>query len=221
MWYQGDILVAHYAVIPRVFRYKNETILGSMSLNTATAPNHQGKGLFKKLATKTYELASNNNIKFVCGIANQNSIYAFEKSLGFNKIGSVELALLGGEKNKTVNYLELDKDIEWLQWRLKNPSNNYSLIERKNKLIISCKIKNINFNLFEGEISETYSKLLKQKKKIFHFKPYFGKGIKPTLNFPQRLRPSPWHVIVKSLNSEITPELLSSIYFDGLSMDTF
>src|SRR5882672_10342010 len=51
----GDELAGHYVTIPLLARVNGREEKGLLSLNTATHPSHQGKGLFTKLANATYE----------------------------------------------------------------------------------------------------------------------------------------------------------------------
>src|SRR5579859_5968770 len=52
----GDVLAAHYVCIPAQIWLENVQVKALLSLNTATHPDFQGKGLFTTLAQKTYEL---------------------------------------------------------------------------------------------------------------------------------------------------------------------
>src|SRR5215467_4083405 len=56
--YAGDELAAHYATIPVEATLDGAPARGLLSLNTATHPTHQGKGLFTRLAERTYARAS-------------------------------------------------------------------------------------------------------------------------------------------------------------------
>jgi hypothetical protein len=48
-----------------------------------THPNHQGKGLFTKLAKLTYDLAKEEGIEFIFGFPNKNSYPGFIKKLNW------------------------------------------------------------------------------------------------------------------------------------------
>ena len=49
--FYNNELVAHYVTIPVVYKFNDKTLNGLLSLNTATKAEHQGKGLFTKLAS--------------------------------------------------------------------------------------------------------------------------------------------------------------------------
>ena len=78
-----DIIVAHYALIPVQMKIDGNVVDGLLSMATVTDPNHQGKGLFKKLARHTYEYATTIGYKFVIGVANANSYPGFIKYFNF------------------------------------------------------------------------------------------------------------------------------------------
>ena len=92
-WYCDEI-VAHYSIIPTIFKKSDIYYKGCLSLNTATSPYHQQKGLFIKLARLTYEKAAKNNCDFVYGIANKNSIKGFIINLILNYLVKWEYILV-------------------------------------------------------------------------------------------------------------------------------
>jgi hypothetical protein len=47
--------------------------------------------------------------------------------------------------------------------------------------------------------------------------PDFAQGLK----LPQKLQPSPWHVIFRSLDPAVDKSMADALLFDGLAMDTF
>ena len=53
--WDGEILAAHYACVPARMLIGGRACRALLSLNTATHPSYQGKGLFTKLAAATYE----------------------------------------------------------------------------------------------------------------------------------------------------------------------
>lgn len=75
---QGNA-AAYYGVIPCAFLLNGKTVLAAQSADTMTHPDHRKKGLFQRLANKTYELASVEGIEFVFGFPNQDSFPGFVK----------------------------------------------------------------------------------------------------------------------------------------------
>jgi GNAT superfamily N-acetyltransferase len=86
-------IVGQYLVIPIRYRYKDIMYSGTLSLNTLTHPDFQGKGLFTKLAHSTYDLCASNRVDFTIGFPNPLSHGGFIKKLGFQEIGSCNLLI--------------------------------------------------------------------------------------------------------------------------------
>jgi GNAT superfamily N-acetyltransferase len=211
-----DKLAAHYAIIPRIYKFNGQKILSALSLNTATHPNHQRKGLFSKLAKQTYETAENRGIKFVLGVANQNSIFVFEKKLGFLKYGNVRIGLIRSKQTPS-KQLELDINEKWLSWRLNNPSSIY---HQFNGNIYNLN-RGIYFQLNDKYINCAIPKTIKKKYTPISFKTSFSIERKPRFVIPLKFQPSPWHVIIKKLDPMFKDFILKRIKLDGLDMDTF
>jgi len=74
---------AYYGVFPLQFFQDGKSYLVAQSGDTMTAPNHQKKGLFIQLATKTYELAKDLGVDFVFGFPNENSLPGFKRKLNW------------------------------------------------------------------------------------------------------------------------------------------
>ncbi len=71
--------VGYYGVIPCFFQLKGNSIVAAQSADTMTHPEHRKKGLFQQLAKQTYDLAREQNIRFIFGFPNQNSLPGFIK----------------------------------------------------------------------------------------------------------------------------------------------
>lgn len=94
----GDVIAAHYALVPLKMKIEGRVVLGLLSMATVTHPNHRGKGLFKTLAKTTYEYAAQNGFEFVIGVANANSYPGFIKYFDFQDVGMLDV--LVGCSNK-------------------------------------------------------------------------------------------------------------------------
>lgn len=80
---------AYYGVFPVSVIQNGKTILTAQSGDTMTHPAHQGKGLFTKLATLTYELAKAEGVQLVWGFPNKNSYPGFTKKLNWLDNGNL------------------------------------------------------------------------------------------------------------------------------------
>lgn len=128
--WDGDVLAAHYVTCPMQAVVEGRSLKGVLSMNTATHPSHQGKGLFTKLAENTYEQARAAGYDFVLGIANANSTPGFLRRLGFQHVGALQAGVLAGAPRRFA-----DRPVqfrgEWtpelLAWRLANPATRYAV----------------------------------------------------------------------------------------------
>jgi GNAT superfamily N-acetyltransferase len=126
----GERLAAHYACIPIHARLHGSPVRMLLSLNTATHPDYQGRGLFTRLAELTYEIGARHGFAGVVGIANANSTPGFVRKLGFQLVTPLR-AMIGvgslGLDPVAVRSRASDFTRVWsseaLGWRLSNPLN--------------------------------------------------------------------------------------------------
>ncbi|MBK8949251.1 MAG: GNAT family N-acetyltransferase [Flavobacteriales bacterium] len=79
----GGTLAAHYVTIPLRAVVDGVEEPGLLSLNTATHPQHQGKGLFTRLAEATYAAGAAQGRGFVVG-GQCEQTPGFTRKLGFH-----------------------------------------------------------------------------------------------------------------------------------------
>ena len=223
----GDELAAHYSIIPRKYVSGTTVFNAALSVNTATSPKHQGKGLFKNLAKSTYEQAEAAGVQFVFGVANANSIGGFVRRLEFTDLGSVGLYLQSKAQVFETASLSLKVDQEWLNWRLSNPSRTYKLIAHGNGASARSKIDKYNFNIAWLGSDINIEPLLaidgveKGSSVLPVFTPVFGVKKNKLFKLPARFQPSPWRVIARAFDTNIDQEIFDKLVFDGMAMDTF
>jgi GNAT superfamily N-acetyltransferase len=125
----GGRVVAHYVCIPMSMRVKGRPQRALLSLNTATHPAFQGKGLFTRLASATYDEARQLGFQFVYGVANSNSTPGFLKKLAFQLVEPLQAGFVLGRLPRLGNDETLDLAPNWdcdsLAWRLENPAGQY------------------------------------------------------------------------------------------------
>ena len=116
-------LVAHYVTVPIEATLDGAPARGLLSLNTATHPTHQGKGLFTRLAEATYAHARDRGYEFVVGVANANSTPGFTRKLGFQLVTPLDVRL--GLGQLTTSHDPVGFALAWsepaLRWRLQRP----------------------------------------------------------------------------------------------------
>lgn len=71
--WEGSTLAAHYAVSPIELRSPTGVVPSSLSMTTMTDPDFGGRGLFRHLAEKTYQMAESRGYDSVIGFPNANS----------------------------------------------------------------------------------------------------------------------------------------------------
>jgi hypothetical protein len=217
-------LVAHYVTIPVVYNIEGKKTKGLLSLNTATHVSHQGKGLFTKLANKTYENGAKEGYEFVIGVANQNSTPGFLNKLGFELVSPLEVKIGVGELEiwSSSNYLiQADWTKESLQWRLSNPTTSYftngnTIVAETGKFGILAQIHSY----------ANGSKAVPLKKKNSPVKIWMGMAQAKTyrgvfIDLPSKLKPSPLNLIFKNLSGK-NPEIQKEdIFFELIDFDAY
>lgn len=140
--FAGDQLAGHYVTLPVVARLGGETVRGLLSLNTATHPDHQGKGLFTSLAEATYAAGADAGYAFVTGVANANSTPGFVRKLGFDLVSPLDARIgvgpVGLARSPSAVGFEREWDQATLRWRLANPSARYRLHESGKRLTVKA-----------------------------------------------------------------------------------
>jgi len=131
--WDGETLAAHYVTCPLEARIDGAVVKGLLSLNTATHPDYQGRGLFTTLAERAYELGAAAGYGFVIGVANANSTPGFLRKLAFQEVGRLHAGVLASLPRRfsdlAVQYQGAWRD-ELLTWRLANPDGRYAVARR-------------------------------------------------------------------------------------------
>lgn len=88
-----DDLVGHYAIIGTRLKLGDTYILGAQSVDTATHPKYQRRGIFKDLAMSVYEHASQIEIPVVYGFAAGASLKGLTNHLGWKIVSPVPVLM--------------------------------------------------------------------------------------------------------------------------------
>jgi GNAT superfamily N-acetyltransferase len=213
-------LAAHYATIPVCYQRNGLAVKGLLSLNTATAAGHQGKGLFTQLAAKTYEAAAAAGYQFVIGVANGQSTPGFTRKLGFTLITPLEAWILTGKVVYPQEPFALSSlyTPEQLAWRFSHPSKPYF---QHNK------------NVYAPTGVLGLSALLNAQPLENLFLPTRSPGLRLWLGhapgrkltglawqIPARLRPSPLHLIYLDLVGNSVPQA-SDLCMAAMDFDAY
>lgn len=222
--YDGDILIAHYVTIPVIYLINGKETKGLLSINTATHPSYQGKGLFTELATRTYENGKKKGYEFVIGVANKNSTPGLVKKLGFQLVSPLDVKI-------GIGSMEVDSSVDYLirsvwtpelaQWRLSNPAQQYFL--NGDYITVPTNVFGITAQLCKRH-DFFNTAVLSNKKSVI--KLWIGMARKKTqrgvfVNLPTQLKASPLNLIFKSLTNAIPAIKREDIFFELIDFDAY
>lgn len=83
LFYEGDRLLGHYAVLPTLLTFRGESFVAFRSMTTMVHPDGRGRGLFTDLANRVYAMLQADGMSMVYGFPNANSAPGFIKNLGW------------------------------------------------------------------------------------------------------------------------------------------
>jgi GNAT superfamily N-acetyltransferase len=225
-------LAAHYACIPASVRLGSGDRRALLSLNTATHPDFQGRGLFTRLAELSYGAALADGIDLVFGIANANSTQGFVRKLGFQLVAPLE-SRMGFGRLGEIDWQRAATESEFrrswpeseLRWRMSNPTNKVRAVHfRDGSIGLAARTGRFPFHAWAelpseaAPVAESAARLLGGPRV---FLGAFPKGTCQTryVSLPDRFRPSPLNFIVRGLNAPLLLDkdrlLVSFLDFDA------
>ena len=205
--WDGETLAAHYVACPVEARIDGGLVKGLLSLNTATHPDYQGRGVFTTLAARAYELGVEAGYAFVIGVANANSTPGFLRKLAFQDAGRLHAGVLAALPRR-FRPAEVQYQGAWrpelLAWRLANPEGRYTVARRGELLGIWAKT-HLPFVQCGAFLSDQEATIRTGGAPIAAT---LFLGLEPRMNLsgflpiPERLRPSPLNLIWRSLGPD-------------------
>ncbi|MCB0795691.1 MAG: GNAT family N-acetyltransferase [Flavobacteriales bacterium] len=224
-----DQLAGHYVTIPLLARLNGTEEKALLSLNTATHPDHQGKGLFTRLANATYERATELGYGSVIGVANANSVHGFTRKLGFQHVAPL-LALIGAgplrmDAVHDVPAFSTVLHADRLRWRLAHPVYRYAVASSAHEVLVLSekRLKGFRFILHQGkgldgsDLPRVDAPFLRA---FIGLDPAIRRSRSLYLNVPMRFRPSPLHLIFKDLTGRGRRLDPSKVRFQAIDFDT-
>ncbi|MCB0792772.1 MAG: GNAT family N-acetyltransferase [Flavobacteriales bacterium] len=228
--WSGNMLAAHYVTIPLRAQVEDREELGLLSLNTATHPAHQGKGLFTRLANATYATAAERGFGFVVGVANTNSTHGFTHKLGFQAVGPlpalVGIGRIAFSEDPSLPGFAPVHDPAKLAWRLRHPAYRYTRAVQSGRTFILSQrtLKGARFILgVEGgghaadALPEEPMPLLRS---FIGLDPAIDRRRSLYVNVPMRFRPSPLNFIWKDLSGRDRKLEAGRVRFHAFDFDT-
>ncbi|OFA02589.1 GNAT family N-acetyltransferase [Duganella sp. HH101] len=233
--WDGERLAAHYVCVPGVARIGGEDVRVLLSLNTATHPDYQGKGLFTRLAALTYDTAREQGYDAVYGVANANSTPGFIRKLGFQLVRPLEARLgWGGVGTRphgqgAAASFERQRSPAALAWRCANPDNPVRM-RRRGALW--------QFDAAALSVARAYGELAlpagggtpdhnhvagawAPARLFLGLVPDSERRYTGYPSIPQRLRPSPLNLIYRSLSGRVAQLDPAAIRFSFLDFDAY
>jgi GNAT superfamily N-acetyltransferase len=229
--FEGDTLVAHYVCIPASVRLGGRAVRALLSLNTATRPSHQGKGLFSKLAEMTYQAAAEQGYECVYGVANANSTPGFVRKLGFQLVeplaAKVGLGGLGGDLQAVDRQAQFQRvwSPESLRWRCSNPANRVDGWEQGDRHGFHARALNSLVPAYAELPVElpipTVVRPLTPLRLYIGLRPAGTSRFSGYVDIPNRFRPSPLNLIFRSLTASDGRLEPGQIHFSFLDFDAY
>jgi GNAT superfamily N-acetyltransferase len=207
--WDGERLAAHYVACPLEARIDGKVVKGLVSLNTATHPDYQGRGLFTKLAEAAYGQGAAAGHSFVIGVANANSTPGFLRRLAFQDVGRLHAGVLARLPSRfsdaPVQYQGAWRQ-ELLAWRLANPDGRYVAARRRGLIGVWARthLPFVRCGAFlpdEGQVIAA-ARTPPAATLFIGLEPRMALARQGFLPVPERLRPSPLNLIWRKIGPD-------------------
>ena len=231
--YEDEKIIAHFALVPIKVQFNNKTYKSAISVFNAIDEDHRNLHIFHQLASKSFELAELEDVRFIMSVANETSSELYVKCFKFKLISPLSVKIGFSkfqEKNNLPHKFEILRDKTTIEWRLKNPRFKYQIYKDHKEYLVF----NDNYKLFKMNMGYISNKDLDLQNKVFSentynlnpFNIWMGlnnnlKKTKMSFNFPNILKPSPCNFIIKDLKSEETNLNKEDIKFNLIDYEVF
>lgn len=232
--WDGDTLAAHYVCIPARAWVEGREVPVLLSLNTATHPDYQGKGLFTKLAAMTFEAGATAGYDGVYGVANANSTPGFVRKLGFQLVRPLEARIGLGRLRHGARPAAATLSFErsWseaaLAWRCANPHNPVSRRDGAARRQLYAPAMGGKLPAYaELGPATSVGNGAAARRALSPLRLFIGLAPDGTANYwnyasiPMKLRPSPLNLIYRSFTERVAALDPSRIQFSFLDFDAY
>jgi GNAT superfamily N-acetyltransferase len=232
--WDGERLAAHYVCIPARAWVEGKEVLVLLSLNTATHPDYQGKGLFTKLAAMTFEAGSTAGFDGVYGVANANSTPGFVRKLGFQLVRPLEARIGLGHLRHGARPAAASLSFErsWsdaaLAWRCANPHNPVGRRDDTARRQFYAPAMGWHLPAYaELDPAARTVALPGARRMLSPLRLFIGLAPDSTASYrnyasiPRKLRPSPLNLIYRSFTPRVSALDPTRIQFSFLDFDAY
>jgi GNAT superfamily N-acetyltransferase len=232
-WDDGK-LAAHYVCVPADASVGGRNVKVLLSLNTATHPSYQGKGLFTKLAEMTYNSGSEKGFDCVYGVANANSTPGFVRKLGFQLVEPLEARVgIGGlhidyELSRRCTQFERIWSQSGLDWRCSNPGNAIywrkcaGMVQYHARVLRPVVSVYAEFSPRQVEMAGgIMSNHVATVRLFLGLVPGAACKFRQYFHIPHRLRPSPLNFIYRSLSAKVATIEKGQVSLSFLDFDAY
>jgi GNAT superfamily N-acetyltransferase len=231
--WDGERLAAHYVCIPARAWVEGVDVPVLLSLNTATHPDYQGKGLFTKLAAMTFEAGAAQGYDGVYGVANANSTPGFVRKLGFQLVRPLEARIglgplrHGPRAPSSQLSFERSWSAEALRWRCANPHNPVFMRNSGGKLRFHAAAAGHKLPAYAEleaagiALPAQEGPLLSPLRLFIGLAPDASSSYWNYASIPMRLRPSPLNLIYRSFAPRVSALDPARIAFSFLDFDAY
>ena len=229
--WDGERLAAHYVCVPARAWVEGREVRVLLSLNTATHPDYQGKGLFTKLAAMTYELGAQAGFDGCYGVANANSTPGFVRKLGFQLVRPLEARVgLGAMRHApkpAAASLSFERSwsLDALAWRCANPHNR--VWQHRSGTRLQFHAAAVSHIPAYAELEAAGLPAQPEQRAPSPLRLFIGLAPDATSRYwnyasiPMRLRPSPLNLIWRAFTPHAPQLDASRIQFSFLDFDAY
>ena len=225
----NDQLAAHYVLLPSRIRTEDGEVRALLSLNTATHPAYQGRGLFTQLAGMALEKARDEGFSAAYGVANANSTPGFVRKLGFDLIAPLQARVgifVATLASPTRPQPELERiwTPESLLWRSRWPANPLLSAPASNGDTLFQAPTPVPGLWATDQLVAPITPSARKHKGPLHL--FLGlhpdsQGAGTMFTLPDWLKPSPLNLIFKPLQRGVAVPHASKVRFSFLDFDAF
>jgi GNAT superfamily N-acetyltransferase len=228
--WDGERLAAHYVTCPLEAKVEGRVVKGLLSLNTATHPDYQGRGLFTQLAEAAYAQGAAAGYGFVIGVANASSTPGFLRRLAFQHVDRLHAGVFGRLprrfSERSVQFAGCWRQA-LLAWRLANPAGRYTAARRGGLIGVWAQthLPFVQAGAFlpdEGQALPGRAGAPLAATMFLGLEPRLDLARQWFRPIPERLRPSPLNLIWRPLNDSV-PKTLDpgSVALNFLDFDPY